>query len=162
MREDTVKKFWTNCEESWLSTAKTPASLKMDARPREMAGKAKVATTAANIEGMPTRIKVTSWVELGSDVEEREAAKVPERDDAMLSQTEPSSLFVLLSAVDEEESTTRGEERGAAGTCCAGRVLARGETNPDTAGTTAKRSTDTTAMRRLCADEAIVNLLLLQ
>ena len=131
-----------------------------------MAGKAKVATRADNIEGMPTRIRVTSWVELGSAVEEREAAKVPERDDAMLSQAErdaPSSLVVLLSAVDEEERTTRGEEGGAAGTtCCAGRVMARGETNPDTAGTTPMTSTDRTAMRRRCAGEAIVTLLLLR
>ena len=124
-----------------------------------MAGKAKVATSAANIEGMPTRIRVTSCVELGSAVEEREAAKVPEREDAMLSQTErdapASSLVVLLSEVEEEERTTRGTTR------CAGRVMAGGETNPDTTGTTATRSTDRTAMRRRCAEEAIVILLLL-
>ena len=132
----------------------------MDARPREMAGKAKVATRAANIEGIPTRIKVTSWVELGSAVEEREAAKVPDREDAMLSQTErdepssPSPLFVLPLAVDDDEST-RADDGAVGSTCCADRVMTPGETNPDTAGTTATISTGRTAMHRRCAQDTI-------
>jgi len=117
IREETVKKFCTNCDESCDNTAKTPASLKIDANPSDMDGKANVAARAANIDGMPTRTSVTSCVELGSTEAAPplflEAAKVPERDDAMFSQMEredpsdPSSLL-LLSGVDDEETKRAG------------------------------------------------------
>jgi len=57
----TVKKFCTNCDESWDRTANTPASLTMDARNSARNGKAKVAARPEMTEGMPTRRSVMSW-----------------------------------------------------------------------------------------------------
>jgi hypothetical protein len=60
-RELTDKKFWTNCDESVLSTAKTPASLKVEARNRARAGKAKIEAAPTARLGRITLSRVWIW-----------------------------------------------------------------------------------------------------
>ena len=91
-----------------------------------MAGKASVATIPARIEGMPTRIRVISWTALGSmlvligDVEDFDAATVPDSEEAICSQTERDDDDDSALSLDEVEA-----ERSAEGACAGAPVRVR-------------------------------------
>ena len=68
---ETVKKFCTNCEESVDKTEKTPASFTNVAKNMANAGNNTVATTPANTDGNPTRMRVIHWIFHRSDANPR-------------------------------------------------------------------------------------------
>jgi len=111
----TVKKFCTNWEESCESTAKTPASLTMDARNSARTGKAKNAAMPDTRDGMPTRRKVMSWNLCLSDFD------CPTALSAIVSMTDDSLLALSLTVfeavrryVDEEKVSAVRVEIGVA------------------------------------------------